>query len=236
LLSAVKSRLKHYLFSRAGIDFNPYGVPYALGKYLRCGSPVSLIDVGARQGDFTRAVDAMCGVSAGILVELQPRYAESLREEFQPPRFHVRQCALCDKVGQLEVDINRDDFTTSILQIHRALPELSSLDVRPSGTIVCDALTLDKVASEHGITSVDLLKLDVQGAEHLVLLGGRDTLARTRMLWTEISFKRLYENCCLFQEIFDLLTGSGFSLYELSPGFRSPCGELLQGDALFVRA
>jgi FkbM family methyltransferase len=236
MLSIVKNTAKRYLFSRVGIDFNPYGVPYALGKYLACDSPISLIDVGARQGDFTRAVDAMCGVSTGILVELQPRHVESLREEFRPPRFHVHQCALCDTAGQLQVEINCDDATTSILRTHRNLPELGALDVRSKGTITCDAQTLDLLASKHHITTLDLLKLDVQGAELLVLRGGIDTLSRTRMVWTEISFKRLYENSCLFQDVFDLLSGVGFLLYELSPAFRSPCGELLQSDALFVRA
>ena len=77
--------------------------------------------------------------------------------------------------------------------------------------------------------------MDVQGAEHLVIRGGRETLTRTKMVWTEISFKRLYEGACLHHEVVDLLSESGFKLYDLETGFRSPQGELLQADALFIR-
>jgi len=82
---------------------------------------------------------------------------------------------------------------------------------------------------------VDLLKLDVQGAEHMVLHGGQNTLSKTNMVWTEVSFKRLYEGACLHMEVYDLLARSGFALFELESGFRSASGELLQADALFIR-
>jgi FkbM family methyltransferase len=235
MLSPFKKLVKRYIFSKAGIDFNPYGVPYALGKYLAHLSNLTLIDVGASRGDFIRSVDQMCGVAHGVLVELQPERARELRSEFREPRFDVLECALSNRPGQLEVEINHDDLTTSILPTKRDLPEVAAIDVRSKGTIVCESLTLDMVADRVGMRNLDLLKLDVQGAEHLVIEGGTNTLSRTKMIWTELSFVSLYDGSCLYSDIVSILQRMGFALFELTPVFRGPRGELLQSDALFMR-
>jgi hypothetical protein len=95
---------------------------------------------------------------------------------------------------------------------------------------------LDDLVSTVRFPRIDLLKLDVQGAEHLVLAGAPETLRRTRLIWTEVSFVRLYDGSCLFHELHGQLRKSGFALAELEGGFRSPTKELLQADALFTRA
>jgi FkbM family methyltransferase len=49
-----------------------------------------------------------------------------------------------------------------------------------TGTSVVDFVTLDDCCAAHGITRVDLIKLDVDGHEFGVLAGGAQTLARSR--------------------------------------------------------
>ena len=235
MLRILKNGLKQTLYRQIGISFNPHGVPFALGKHLKDRSGLFVIDVGAHQGDFTRAVVRLCGVRRGILVEPQPQHARRLRMEFKEPDFEVVEAAISDRVGMLLLEINAFDATTSILKTRREMPELAALDVRPIAKVGCRTTTLDLVFEQTKLPHVDLLKLDVQGAEHLVLHGGQKTLARTNMVWTEISFKRLYEDACLHHEIYDLLAQKGFALFELESGFRSPSGELIQADALFIR-
>jgi FkbM family methyltransferase len=235
MIRRLKNRLKEKLYGRIGVSFNPHGVPFTLGKYLKDRPCISLLDIGANHGDFTKGIDNLCGISRGVLVEPQPAHAARLRGIFLPPRFQVVEAAVCDQAGELELEINSFDATTSILKTKRDLPELASLDVRVMSKVTCKTMTLDMITTQAGFAKIDLIKLDVQGAEHLVIRGGRETLAKTKMVWTEISFKRLYEGASLHHEIFDLLNQSGFSLYELEAGFRSPQGELVQADALFIR-
>ncbi len=236
MFRGLKNQLKKKLFEKIGVSYNPHGVSFTLGKFLKNRTNISLIDVGAHQGNFTTGIDNLCGIDRGVLVELQPARAALLRQQFLPPRFQVVQAAMSDQAGELELEINNFDATTSILKTKRDLPELAALDVRAIAKITCPAVTLDMVFHAAGLSNVDLLKLDVQGAEHLVIRGGQDTLAKTTMVWTEISFKRLYEEACLYNEVFDLLTDAGFRLYDLETGFRTSQGELVQADALFIRA
>jgi len=183
----LKNRVKEKLYDRVGISFNPYGVPFTLAKYLRDRSNISLIDIGAHQGSFTRAIDRLCGISRGVLVELQPAHAARLRDEFPPPRFKVVQAAVSDRAGELEVEINSFDATTSILKTKRNLPELAALDLRAMCKVTSPMVMLDTIFHEAKLCQVDLLKLDVQGAEHLVIGAERPPLKTLR--WYGLKFR-----------------------------------------------
>lgn len=235
MLHVIKNLIKAKLYGRIGVRFNQYGVPFALAKYLKGQSSITLVDVGAHQGVFTTAVDHFCGISHGLLIEAQPSHVTRLLKEFPQPKFQVVHAAVSDVVGQVEFEVNGFDATTSILKTKRHLPELAALDVHVVEKIICQSLTLDAIYSQIDFGSVDLLKIDVQGAEHLVLRGAHNILTQTKMIWTEISFKALYEGSCLYNEVFDMLNQAGFKLHEIEPGFRGPTGELLQADALFIR-
>jgi FkbM family methyltransferase len=194
-----------------------------------------LIDVGAHSGAFSRGVDQLCGVSRGLLVEPQPERAGALRAQFAAPRFNIAQVAACDKLGEVEMDVYEFDATSSLLKVRGDLPQLAALDLRGKSCIKCRASTLDHLVDRELFPQVDLMKVDVQGAEHLVIRGAKETLKRTRLIWTEVSFKQLYENSCLFSDVYQLLDDSGFLLLEVEDAFRSPVGEIVQADVLFGR-
>lgn len=236
MFGTLKNYVKAKLYEKIGVSFNPFGVPFSLGRYLKGRSAITLMDVGAFRGEFTTMIDHLCGVAAGILVEPQPKLALELRSRFMPPRFGVEEVALCDRDGTTGMEVNFTESTTSILKMRRELPELSSVDVREREKVVCQTTTLDRIFEKYGLNDLDLLKLDVQGAEKLVLSGAAKTLRRTKMIWTEASFAHFYENDCLLQELIEMLALSGFALYEVEPGFRGPRGALLQVDCLFLKS
>jgi FkbM family methyltransferase len=233
--SRIKNRIRARILERAGIVYNPFGVPFPLGKHLRNRTDLTVIDVGAHEGEFTDSLDRMCGVRAAILIEAQPKRAASLRDRFPQARFNIVEAAVCASEGTIELEINEFDATTSILKAKRGAPELSTVNVTLRETVKCRATTIDTVTDEFRYPQIDLLKLDIQGAELLALKGALNTVARTSLIWTEVSFKELYQDSCLFQSVYDWLSGHGFALIEIAPEFRSASGELLQANVLFAK-
>jgi len=235
MFGKVKELVKRKLYSRLGVAYNSYGIPFPLFKHIQGCSNLTLIDVGAHDGLFTQAVDRYCGVTKAILVEPLPHKVAALQKVFNSQNYYIYQCVAASKVETIDFEINDFEPTSSILKIKRNIPELASISLGDSKVIKCQAKTLDELVKESQLDYIDLIKIDVQGTEHLVIEGGRETLKKTRMIWTEVSFKALYEGSSNFMDIYHLLNQLDFKLTELVPGFRSPSGELLQGDALFVK-
>ena len=235
MLYRFKDTIKKNIYARAGIPYSKSGISSLLLKYLERSQSINLVDVGAHNGNFTKALADYCGVAKGLLIEPIPQKAIQLRQSFCPLKYRVIECALSSKSGVTDFEVNEFQETSSILKIRREIPELASVKLSTYNAIKCQTRTLDDVVEEWDCNTIDLLKIDVQGAEHLVILGGHKTLQKTSLIWTEVSFKPLYENSSTFAEVYSLITQAGFKLFEVVPGFRAPDGELLQSDALFVK-
>ena len=69
---------------------------------------------------------------------------------------------------------------------------------------------------------VDLLKIDVQGAECHVLRGGQNSLKTTRAIVLEISFFDYYEHQTSFLNVESILSPLGFKLYSISEISNNP--------------
>ena len=235
MVRRVKSLIKERVLKQLHIPYSRHGLPLPLLRFLSKGTPITLIDVGAHRGDFTEMVSKHADIGKAVLVEPITELAQHLQEKFKRHGYSIFNCVLSDKAGLVEFEINEAAATSSMLKIYRDIPELANVRLGNPKAIQSQARTLDEVACEAGVETVDLLKIDVQGAEHLVLRGGIETLKMTSLIWIEVSFKPLYEQASTFFEIYEMLGSSGFILNELEPVFRAPDGELLQSDALFVK-
>ena len=235
MIKKFKTIFKNQIKARLIPGFNWSGVPFALARHYKGKSGLAVIDVGAHEGLFTEGIDRLFGIQKGILVELQPSKIDNLRRRFPSPRFKVVNAAVSNVIGAMDVEINTIDSTTSILKTKRKSRELAALDVGIASICRCPIVTLDSIICNESMNIIDLLKVDVQGAEHLVISGAAKTLSLTAAIWIEVSFKPLYEGSCMYNEVFDLLWKCGFKLWDLETGFRSSTGELVQADALFLR-
>ncbi len=228
---AVRERvLRHYL-----IPSNRHGVPESLLKALPESSPISLVDVGSHVGDFAMSIRSQFGFSRALLVEPQPARCKGLASRFEGNGVKVVELALSDRNGYEDLQVLNWDDSSSLLPLLRNDSTIHwgvDLDLREK--IRCRVRTLDDLLLNVAWREpIDLLKLDVQGAEMLVLRGAEATLPRTKMVFVEVSFRPLYEGSAVFAEVYAYLRGHGFRLLSMEEGFRGTDGELLQADALF---
>ena len=83
-------------------------------------------------------------------------------------------------------------------------------------------MRLDSFTAQHSIDQIDLLKIDVQGAECRVLTGGREALQNTKVVVVEIIFFDYYEHQTAFMDIEKILSPLGFQLFSISEISNNP--------------
>lgn len=110
------------------------------------------------------------------------------------------------------------------------------------------AMTLVALDAVDGLPTLDVLKMDVQGAELDVLQGGQDTLADCVMIIPEVRFYRMYEDEPMWADVDQEMRAQGFVLHKFmhqksvvlpssqKSSFHKRRGsQLLDGDAVYIR-
>ncbi len=199
--------------------------------YLPQEQPINILDIGAHKGRFIDAISKLYPLNKAFLFEPIPECYSYLKENF--PGYEVFPYALSNSDGQIDFYVNKFLETSSLLQF-RNISELSNINTDVKEIVKVRKRILDDIPELINIP-IDIIKIDVQGNEHLVLEGARETLKRTKYIYTEISFKQLYVNSTNFFDLYSLLSSMDFNLHEVFPGHRAQNGELLQGNAWFKR-
>ena len=75
---------------------------------------------------------------------------------------------------------------------------------------------LDDALSKSGFLDIDMIKIDVQGAELSVFQHAQRALELATVIWTEVEFVALYENQPLFADVDSFLRGNGYQLHTLT--------------------
>jgi FkbM family methyltransferase len=193
-----------------------------------------VIDAGANRGSFTDAFLRLHRPQRVIMVEAIPELAETLRARYAgDPRISVVSAALSDCNGEARFEINRSEASSSLLPIDPRNSEWFARDLSVARSVQVQTMTLPELMKREGLEMVDLLKLDLQGAERLVLTGGAEVLDRVEVIYTEVFFEQLYAGAWLFWDTNEFLSHRGFKLCGLSNIVHAPDGDLVQSNATF---
>jgi 2-O-methyltransferase len=129
----------------------------------------------------------------------------------------VFNLALSDQTGDLpfyEVDINSSSHpnvgASSLLKFKDGLNGSFFNQVWNQKEITVKSMTLDDWSNKNNIDSIDIIWIDVQGAELDVFKGGSEILKNTKVIFTEVGLKPYYEGHSLQSDIDSYLTSLGF--------------------------
>jgi FkbM family methyltransferase len=234
--NSIKQKGKEFLYDILKVPYSRSDVPLEVWNWLSREKPITYFDIGASVGHFSLNICAEYQVDKGIIVEPLAKHVAILEERFpDKDKFKILNIAIADSDAEANFYVNEAyDSVSSLLKMHTEKDELSSLDTQKMVSQKIRTQTLDTITREQQLSAIDLIKIDVQGAEHLVLKSGIETLKKTKLVYTEFSFKPLYEESSTFFDLYKTLYDNNFMLVNISPGYTSPNGELLQGDALFL--
>lgn len=207
--------------------------------------PLRIVDVGAQSlATESHVYTALLEIPGVQIVGFDP-LREKMHERSEAeahPGLTLLPYALGDG-GTHTLYVNNDDATSSLFPLNEPHNEcfnhLSTL--RTIRTEQVATQRMDDVLPEG---PVDFLKLDVQGAELMVLRAGERTLSRTAVVHSEVEFSPIYLNQPLFPSVQEFLASRNFALIDLLipgryhyvvPSGRSAQDRLVWADAVFFR-
>lgn len=193
-----------------------------------------ILDIGAHDGSFTTAALRLLSPEQIWLVEADPQLADRLRERFRhDSRCHVVHAAIADASGEVKLRLNRHRASSSILPIREHTGQAFGHDMSETETISVPSLSLDDLFAREKLTEIDVCKVDIQGAERLLIKGGTQALRGIRLLHMEVLFDEFWQGCAQFSEIDALLKARGFKLHLLDGFRRTVSGDLAYANAVY---
>lgn len=177
-------------------------LPFLLKRNFNC------VDVGANLGEMLETFTRLCPDGRHVAFEPLPHHASSLRQRF--PQATVHEIALSDQAGQTSFFHTLGDDAYSGLKRTDDAPLVTGVQ-----EITVKLNRLDDVLDP--AYHVDVLKIDVEGAELAVLRGGRQTLSRCR---PTVIFEFQKERAASYGDsphpYYDLLCDElGYTLYRI---------------------
>ena len=191
-----------------------------------------ILDVGGHKGESVTFLRRLFPRALIHSFEPDPDSFHEL-EQLADAHTHCHNLALSDEGGSASFFRNRLSHTNSLYKVNldsedsiylaKARRHLAEFDAsRFNAAIEVPTRRLEDFIHEHAIGRVDLLKLDVQGAESKVLAGAGRALDRVRSAIIEVSFFDYYEHHSSFREIETLLEPFDFALFSISEISNNP--------------
>ncbi|AMR31998.1 hypothetical protein A0256_11470 [Mucilaginibacter sp. PAMC 26640] len=229
----LKQEGKYLLLNLLKMPFNRAGVPVDITEWVPNRHPINFIDIGASKGNFSHALNTYYQVNKAVLIDPIPHNAAALQHRFTTGNFTVINAAVSDKASEADFYITEEfDVLSSLFPMKDEHLKPFNIPHPQKTTVKTD--TLDKIFNGLKLDKIDLIKIDLQGAEHLVLSNAARTLKATRAVYTEFSYKPMYDGSSTFFDVFEMLTKANFRMVNTSTAYKLNNGEIVQGDALFI--
>jgi FkbM family methyltransferase len=186
-----------------GVDFATLGV---------------IFDIGSRDGLQAVEFSNLFSEADIVAIECNRETLERCRRNFaQRPRITLVDKAINSYTGRCT--FYPIDPARTVTTWKDGNPGASSLFVAngdyPVETyfqnqVEVDCIRLDDLCAKLHIDAIDLIWMDLQGAELLALQSAGALLDKVRYIYTEVSHRPIYKDQCLFDDVDTFLTARGF--------------------------
>ena len=210
---------------------------FAAQRLLVRNARPTIFDVGAHRGETALRYRAL--FPAAVIHCFEP-FAESFAAlesaVGHDQGVHAHRLALGAAPGSARLNVNRSKATNSLLTSDdRSSRYWGEHLLDSEGAIEVPVQTLHAFCAEHAINRVDILKLDVQGAEYQVLTGAEKLLRAHAIdvVYFEMITAPTYVGQPELHEYLALFRSCGYELFDFYNPVRKN-GRLLQTDNIMV--
>lgn len=195
--------------------------PQSVAEIIHLRAPplgFTILDVGARPVGEAEPFQSILSHFPGsrvVAIEVDPQLCAELNRNAQPGL-----CYYPNALGRAQ-ETRRfyetaHPMCSSLYQPNeRLLNRFNCLDVAKLKAIdSIDTVSLDEFVRMHSIGPIDFIKVDVQGAELDVFVGGVRTLADTLAILSEVEFVPLYLDQPLFGDVSRFLAEQGIAFHK----------------------
>lgn len=232
---SIKSTIRKLI--RAGKSSLNIDDPFLVQKFLFAEEKQLVVfDVGAYVGDITTAYTEIFPQATIYCFEPFPSSFKELYRLAKSRRIKPYQIALSNQKGKAEFMVNTDRSCNSMFPRPTTGAKYYSESSHNIGQTEVETQTLDTFCETEGIANIDILKLDVEGAELHVLKGAirKLTEKRIKLIFAEVMFVAHYDGGCFFHEVSDFLNRYHYTLYNLYNLKWARNGQLRWGNAIFL--
>lgn len=210
---------------------------YLLRRLIALLDVDMVFDVGGNIGQYGLQLRNQIGYHGLILsFEPIPHAASRIRLLTQnDAAWQVRECAIDNSRGRARFNVMIGDQFSSLLVPSKKFEGRFHGQHAIKNVIEVEVITLGDAVRDAPGFARGLLKLDTQGNELRILLGGLDALAVFPAIQLEVGFDLLYEGGSSFSQTVDQLDGWGYRLCALFPNNEGHFPHLLEMDAIFLR-
>ena len=183
---------------------------------------MTVFDVGANVGELTLLFSRFAG-AAGSVHAFEPGAASYERlsavcRAASLRNVRLNRLALAEEAGTISLHVYDDDHLSWSTRALRPL-ENYGINVKPRATEEAPATTVDLYCESEGVAEIDLLKIDVEGAELQVLIGARRMLREKRVRCVTFEFgQTTFDMGNTPDEIESYLKEAGYELRNLVEG------------------
>lgn len=192
-----------------------------LASVFNRAAELTIIEIGAHDGSDTYKLRALFPAARLYSFEPDPRNIAAIRTRGFDRLTRLVEAAVGDCDGEAEFHLSgadmahpgrpawlRDEHWAGSSSLKR--PEQHLKDhpwCRFDRTARVPITRLDTFTRREGLGSIDFVWADVQGAEDLLVAGAQETLARTRLFYTEYDQRAMYEGQINLETILGRLPG-----------------------------
>jgi len=212
--------------------------PFRVQSQLVTKRDPVIFDVGANEGHtFQRYVQLFpfCTIHA---FEPFPGTFKIMENRFGThPAARLNQAAICDREGTVSLNANKVSDTNSILPTDARSKEIWGLThFETQSVLQVPSTMIDVYCQAKGIETIDILKIDIQGAEMQALRGARRMLesGQIGLVYMEVIFVPTYQQQASFEEYLHYMDSVGYKLLDMYNLARKNLF-LMQADTIWIK-